>query len=53
MSLGNWEDGRCDDTKSEYLAGVLYKELRITANCVLKELISFLCTAVHLKGDFL
>ena len=33
MSLGNREGGRCDEAKSEYLANVLYKELRITANC--------------------
>ena len=34
MPLGNWEGGRCCETKSEYLPDVLCKELRITANCV-------------------
>jgi len=54
MSLGNREDGRGDDAKSEYLANALYKELRITASCVFHQrLISFLCTAVQKKGDFL
>ena len=42
MPLGNWEGGRCAETKSEYLPDVLYKELRITANCVHAQGVSLL-----------
>lgn len=37
MSLGNREDGRSKETKSEYLADGLCKELRSSASCVTQE----------------
>ena len=33
MPLGNREGNRSREAESEYLANVLYKELRYTANC--------------------